>query len=34
MSEEFCNNQICCDRGLFHEEKCICDYSFFGDHCE
>lgn len=33
MTDDYCRNDICCDRGLFNDNKCICDYSFFGDNC-
>ncbi|CAD8164234.1 unnamed protein product [Paramecium pentaurelia] len=34
MSESSCSWDACCDRGLLNLGSCICDYGFFGDHCD
>ncbi|CAD8068769.1 unnamed protein product [Paramecium sonneborni] len=34
MSDSQCSFDACCDRGYVSLGDCICDFGFFGDHCE
>ncbi|CAD8154678.1 unnamed protein product [Paramecium pentaurelia] len=34
MNDSSCSWDTCCDRGLLNQGDCMCDYGFFGDHCD